>query len=420
MTPAQPKVRAADFEREERTPLTCFGQLLAQHLRACRASHLLVILTMTVGAMGMAATFFIGDGALTGLWKDMEQLMGSQISIFPDPGPNGALLKRRASVAFTVADLAALRRHVTTARYIVPHQLHRAQVEANGTTMAMMVEGISPALCGETAFRAIAGRGFSDAAQAGQLLECLITRSVETRLGLGVGRRINVDGRLFAIVGVLPDPPTADTRFQIRVIIPFVTAWVMYGKPGAYDGFVAAWNKPEDLETMLEQLRQALDACVGPDCYYLSSSRLAAQKRKGIVASVMAFGTAQAIFCVLVASIGVANVMFANVVRRRREYAIRIAMGARQADIFGLVLCESMLIGLIGGVLGIALAAAIAPAVCQALASRIHEAAALTPAFCLRGVLVPLVACGASGLLAGLVPALQIRRIDVLSILHTE
>jgi hypothetical protein len=66
------------------------------------------------------------------------------------------------------------------------------------------------------------------------------------------------------------------------------------------------------------------------------------------------------------------------------------------------------------------LGAAVAPAVCQALAGRIAEAAALTPVYGVRGMVVPLVASATSGLLAGLFPALQVRRMDVLSILHSE
>lgn len=404
----------------ERAPVRCFVQLLAQHLKACRASHLLVMLTMAVGAMGMAATFFVGDGALRGLWKDMEQLMGSQISIFPDPGPNGALLKRRSHVAFNDADLEALRCGVPAARYIVPYEVHRANVQVGAVSAAMMVEGLAPDVAGELAYRPMRGSGFSAGAQAGQTLECLITEAVAARYGTGGVVRVSVDGRMFAVVGVVPDPPAADARFQARVLIPLVTARMLYGTPGTYSGFIAAWQRPEDLESMIAQLDHVLTAQVGPDCYYLSSSRLAAQKRKGVVANVMVFGAAQAVFCVIVASIGVANVMLANVVRRRREYAIRMAMGARQAEILGLVLCESMTIGLVGGLLGVLLAALMAPAVCGALAGRIAEAARLTPVFGLRGVLVPLAAAGLSGILAGVFPALQVRRMDVLSILHAE
>jgi ABC-type antimicrobial peptide transport system permease subunit len=62
----------------------------------------------------------------------------------------------------------------------------------------------------------------------------------------------------------------------------------------------------------------------------------------------------------------------------------------------------------------------ISPVVCQALAGRIHEVASLSPVVSLRGLLIPLLVSTGSGLLAGLYPAIQTRRIDVLSILRAE
>ena len=78
--PAAAGAAEMDDPRKDRARLACFVHLLLQHLRTCRASHLLVMLTMAIGSMGMAATFFIGDGALLQLRRDMEQLMGSQIT----------------------------------------------------------------------------------------------------------------------------------------------------------------------------------------------------------------------------------------------------------------------------------------------------------------------------------------------------
>ena len=398
----------------------CFLRLLLQHLRMFRWSHLLVVITMAVGAMAMAATFFVGDGATAHVWKDMEMLLGSQIMIMPDPGPNDVLLTQRSSVSFAGDDLAALRARVTGAKHITPHLMHRAKLVANGVDTAVMLEGISPEMTSERIFQPVKGRSFSRGAVNGDLYECYVTESLAEQISLQGGERISVDGYLFLVVGSIPDPPLADTRFKSRVIVPYAIADLLYGKPGAYESFAAIWKSPDRLEQMLEEIRDVLDVQVGVDCYWLSSSLLTAKRQKRIVANVMVFGSAQAFFCVLVASIGVGNVMLATVVRRKREYAIRIAMGARQCAIFRLVLAESLLLGLLGGVLGVFAGAALSPLICQAVASRIPMAAALAPQICPRGILIALASCGGCGLLAGVFPALQIRRMDVLSNLYAD
>ena len=56
----------------------------------------------------------------------------------------------------------------------------------------------------------------------------------------------------------------------------------------------------------------------------------------------------------LASVVGLANAMILAVIERRQEIGLRRALGARARHIFGLVLTESAIIGLLGGVLGLA------------------------------------------------------------------
>jgi putative ABC transport system permease protein len=122
----------------------------------------------------------------------------------------------------------------------------------------------------------------------------------------------------------------------------------------------------------------------------------------------------------MIASIGVLNVMLTNVARRTREFAIRIAMGAQQRDILIIVLAESFVTGIIGALIGLALALGAAPSIGNLMAAGIEEATKLSPDISFKGILLPLLICGLCSLTAGVVPALKVRKMDILSALRND
>lgn len=61
-------------------------------------------------------------------------------------------------------------------------------------------------------------------------------------------------------------------------------------------------------------------------------------------------------FTLLIAGVGIANIMYVIVKERTREIGIKIAMGARRRHITSQFIFESLLISFIGGAIGITLA----------------------------------------------------------------
>ncbi len=116
-------------------------------------------------------------------------------------------------------------------------------------------------------------------------------------------------------------------------------------------------------------------------------------------------------FVLLIACVNVANLLLAKGTTRRREIAIRSAIGASRSDVFTQFVTESLLLAIIGGVLGIGLGYAIL----RGLIAAMPEGTLPTEADLRLNLPVLLVAIGATtlaGLLFGCAPAWYASRVD--------
>lgn len=402
--------------------LVCLLIMTFQGLWFNKLQLFLTLLTMGVGSFALSLTFFLGEGARIYLWQDMEQLMGSWIFASPTARRDAEILKLRPTPDFTLDDFVFVRDHVKNARLVAPIYQASRSVAYRTTSRMMPVDGVNSDLSREPLFVPIKGPGFSDAGRNVLVWECLLTESAARALAVRVEDEpaITIDGRPFQVKGMTPDPPGAEEMFQTRITVPYAAAQVLWLPPGTVGEILVAWGSLDQMEAVTQDLRTALEMCRGPGSYYLSSSQFKIQRSRSIVSNFMLYGQAQAFFCIAIAFVGVMNVMLTNTARRSNEFAIRISMGARHHEILMAVLLESLLLGLTGALVGVALSFSLAPFAGRMLQSRINGVNELLPYYGVKGVLYPILVCGLAGLIAGVFPALNVRRLDVLASLRNS
>jgi predicted permease len=210
------------------------------------------------------------------------------------------------------------------------------------------------------------------------------------------------------VVGVVQDA----RRFQLREE-PSMHYYVPFGQDLGIRGTLLLVRPSGDPAALAPSLRRLLYVLY-PSSGYLSVQRLQEQidpqVRPWRLGATM-FGFC-AILALLVATVGLYSVISYLVSQRTREIGVRIALGARDANIFALILRNSVGLASIGIAIGLALVAAGG----RLLEPLLFNATVNDPVV-IGTVSVTLVL---AAVLAGAVPALRARRVDPLAALRAE
>jgi putative ABC transport system permease protein len=238
-----------------------------------------------------------------------------------------------------------------------------------------------------------------------------------------IGADVLVDHRKYRVIGVFDEKKSAfGGNFDNYVLIPVTTFVSVYG-PTDRSGMARSVNitvrskTPALLADAIEQARQVLRHERGvrpgePDNFdFFNSASLITQFNKmsaGIKLAAFVIG----IVALIVAGIGIMNIMLVAVTERTREIGLRKALGARAASIRLQFLLEAVVLCNIGGVVGIALG--------FGLGNLVAVFTHFEPRVPLEWAFIGLAFCSAVGIGFGMLPAVRASRLDPIEALRYE
>lgn len=265
-----------------------------------------------------------------------------------------------------------------------------------------------------------------------------------------VGKTITLNGQPLTVIGIGPQQYAGMIRgLGIDVWIPTMMMPVMSSRLG--DARITSRSsrwlilvgrlKPE---TTLAQARARFDLltrdmrAAHPEEWMSKRESTGAVRELSITvlpesetrihpdAQTAAYAVAASLFAVinlvlLIACVNLASMLLARAVTRRKEIAVRLALGASRFRIIRQLLCESVLLSLIAGAAGILLAVWLLNLLITfmpALPEGVHVALDLRLDW--RVVLYTIAFSTVTGILFGLAPAIQSSRADVSTVLKND
>ncbi len=218
----------------------------------------------------------------------------------------------------------------------------------------------APALIG----RSLSNDDFHRAERVVVLSEALWTEQFG-RSDSVLGRRLRIDGHDHEVIGVMPRSfqlPTIDTRLW-RPLTVAGRWWDGAQSARDGDGFEVIGRLAPGVDIEPARTEMGLIAARLRDAYEVNRdldirlSRLAdhvvgAQTRRGLW---LAFGAVLSLLAIVCANVG--GLLTARATRRRRELAVRAALGAARFRLIRQLLAEGLSLWVVGAVFGVALAA---------------------------------------------------------------
>ena len=237
--------------------------------------------------------------------------------------------------------------------------------------------------------------------------------------GRAVGNTLMLDGAEYTVVGVFAKAKGGffgQSPQDTVITMPFHTGQSRY--PNVDRIQITCKAKPglrKDAYAEVQGIMRRIRRLPGttPDDFTLATPDQIIQQFDNITGLIGLVAIAISALGLLVGGIGVMNIMLVSVTERTQEIGVRMAVGARQADILRQFLIEAVLVCLIGGAMGVALAL-LAGLVFNSLDVGIHMV------FSMASIVGAFAVSSSIGIVFGFVPARNAARLDPVNALARE
>ena len=243
-----------------------------------------------------------------------------------------------------------------------------------------------------------------------------------------VGRAVTIDGLPFTVVGVLRkkfQDSSNNGPDALRAVIPYSTFRTIYGNRSVSHLIV----RPRDA-SLGPTVKRELYRVLGRKYHFDPSDERALgmwdfleseMENLAVGLGIQIFMGLVGVFTLLVAGVGVANIMYVVVRERTQEIGVKLALGARKRHIVAQFMFEAVAVAVSGGLVGLAMAAlivtgvnAIPPTDNPAMQYLLNPRLSWPIALICVSILITV------GLVAGILPARRAAAVDPVESLRYE
>ncbi|PZP28042.1 MAG: macrolide ABC transporter permease/ATP-binding protein MacB [Roseateles depolymerans] len=323
-----------------------------------RMRTLLTMLGIIIGIASVVSVVALGEGSRQRILADISAMGTNTINVMPGSGFGD----RRAAAVRTLragdADALAQLDYVDS---VTPSVSVSAGLRYRNIDVSASVTGVGEQFFRVRGYTFASGQGFDRDAVRQRAQEAVIDDNARKTLfpngENALGEVILLGTLPVRIVGVTAKKSSAfGNDDAISIWIPYTTAMNRVNGQDYLQSVAVRVTDSVSSSVAEQGVRRLLAQRHGKEDFFLMNTDSIRQTVEQTTATITLLISSIALISLLVGGIGVMNIMLVSVTERTQEIGVRMAVGARQADILRQFLIEAVLVCLIGGSLGVSLA----------------------------------------------------------------
>jgi putative ABC transport system permease protein len=385
---------------------------------------LLTMLGIIIGVASVIAMLAIGEGSKESIRTTISAMGSNMITIRPGSDVRGGVRQERSAMeTLTLNNYQAIKEQAELLTYITPLVNGGGQVINGSNNWPSTIYGVNPDYLKIKITELQSGSMFTDAEVQSAAKVALIGQTVVDNVfpdgAEPVGKMIRFNNIPFKIIGILEEKGenTFGQDQDDVVIAPYTTVQKRILAMDHLESIIASAISEEEAPNAVLEVTEILRTqhkltATEEDDFHVRSMEELISTFSSTSEMLTILLVAVASISLLIGGIGIMNIMYVSVKERTKEIGLRMAVGAKGADILMQFLIEAILISITGGVLGVILGLGATVFIEKFL----HWPTSVA----LYSIIISFAVCAVTGIFFGWYPARKASALDPITALRYE